>query len=410
MTRAPAPYTDKPVPGWDSEYIDKDVRNTVHDFACWINYLLNPSDHDGPRRYVCGGQEGCGFYYDSTRKRNEAELDHFHNISQTHGEAARWELRSVLQDLKVPSLFHAIHAFCGMLWHEHSTMGDAFRALTDGELCKSHLRISSGKSLLYDHDMSFCKFRAAMEVIPGLGGEDPRHATCLYYQRSIVIHAERLENQAILLAEALGRYRGCFEGSRNKVKSLMQRTTEIFAAIDEGGLAIDISGWDIANAVLGSLLALPLTATTGAVGATIVGTITSLIAGEIIEEFQGSVEVERADWLRAPPGLGSANRAHWFEIVNPLIDAFDRAGNELFDMIDVNNQNGIAQDTERKLSKLIQETSQGSPIPKSPSEVGVVIVDSHFLCDRASVCGNYMELVKEYENAGIDAGIEPGRD
>ncbi|WP_143230891.1 hypothetical protein [Actinosynnema sp. ALI-1.44] len=140
------------------------------------------------------------------------------------------------------------------------------------------------------------------------------------------------------------------------------------------------------------------------------GVISSLVGGEIVEEVKESVEVERADWLRVPPGLWTANRPHWREVVDPLVGAFNRFGNELVEVLDVGSEKGIAQNVLGDLRGVVNETTQGAPIPRSPNEPGSVILDSHFRCDGSSGCGLCLEKVKAYEDAGIDAGLEPGKD
>lgn len=404
------PIEFDPLPGWhsdnpsDEKWVDHDVRPEVEEFAQWINYLLNPQKHDGPRRYVCRGPAGCGYHYDSTRLLSEAQLypidvmaPPHHNPRQHEGEA-EWELESVLVGIDAQGLFHGIHAFCGILWGSRSTMDDAFRSLTGSHLCKEK-KLSPKQCELYQHQDRFCRFRASMEVVQGIGEEDPRYASCLYYQRAVVKYSESLTNRALVLGEALERYRAIYSGKRDYIKRVMQRMTEVFDAMVKGP-SIEITGAEIASAVLASVLA--ATVTPGAIGAVaygmIVGTITSIVAGEIVQ----GVESEPAGWLHPPSDYTGLDN-EWIELVNRFSAEMNKCGDEAFAALDMNSDAGLSHIVQRQLDNIKYET-QDVTLPKLPPDSDIWL-ESSFRCD--TTCSIYPDALKEYEEANLNPG-NPG--
>lgn len=119
------PVSTEPNAALFTEEIDDHVANQATDFARWIEYLLNPQTHDGPRIYKC---PNCHQPREVNQKLPPGQFI----CGCTPGGAYTrdCELRSVLDGIDPARFFYALHALCG-IWHAApGGIGEAFRGLT----------------------------------------------------------------------------------------------------------------------------------------------------------------------------------------------------------------------------------------------------------------------------------------
>lgn len=359
---------------WDNGPLDDDVRDQVREFACWINYLMNPDQHDGPRRYACrGAAEGgcgvdCGYHFDSASKLEPQDLkQHVHHADNADGSvgpplySSSWDLQPVLQGVEPSTLFYAIHAFSGIRWSPPSNMETAFQNLKDSYLCSAEKKLSPKTSELYYHDATFDDFEARMKTVQGMGEADPRYKSALSYQASALKYAESHENQMFVLAEALGRYRGLYLGARDKILLLMKRMTETFDKKVHLEPEESLTEGEIAGALLSAALGAVFAAATGGTGAMAYGAITgaigSLIVGEITEDEAGNLY--RPGQPQHPP----THSLYWLGLIDWYVQQVNQIGDEAFHALDINNPESLIHKVGRQLTSVKNETAAEPPAP-----------------------------------------------
>lgn len=340
MTTINNPATDfAPCDEWDNGPIDEDTKDTVIKFAAWLNYLLNPELHDGPRRYICAD---CGDKIDSNKKLTEGELNSYpHGPGDFTHTWAEWELHSVLQGFDASAAFYAIHELSGMRWFPPSTMERVYTELHDGYLCSAEGKQNPERSPLYKREHSYNVFaRKLSELLAGIGEEDPRYAEAKTYHDKVLQYAESHENQMWILAETIGRYRGAFLGARNLVLDRMEKMVELFEEKVKPH-PTEIS-W---SRLLEVTLPIALNAVFSLVPAvSIPGKMfAGVITGAISELIVGKIDKDEAGKQYEPKGPNDPPHyaEDWLDLVNWFVSEADRISNELFISIVPSPETGV---------------------------------------------------------------------
>ncbi|WP_143230515.1 hypothetical protein [Actinosynnema sp. ALI-1.44] len=306
--------------------VDDHMKDAVGDLAAWVDYLLTPDSHDGPRIHACQ-HPGCDYVFrwhkrDPTIENNPSGPLYTHTVGANHLEG--FQAESVLRGLDPHHFFYAASALSGM-WQEAPggiaavyellcvkfLLNGATKDKEQDTYFLQEVPVPEGRETIRD-DLAFMRK-------PWLR---PHEEKAYVYEKDIVDFAIGHEACMYVLAEALAKYRAIFLEARNHVRDLMNELTERFDQMLKESTAPTPVSINWYGLVFTGIVNAVITVATGGQNAVLAGAIA--LAADAVTKVDGATEIEGSDWA---------------ELSKSFFDKMDSIGDDVFMAVgDLNNK------------------------------------------------------------------------
>lgn len=328
-----------------AETVDEDAWQPAEDLAAWVQYLLHPEEHDGPRVYKC---PDCDAAYESNHKMEEAD-DAFHRCPVS-GLLPHTALDSVLRHVEPAHFFQALHAFCGMSHLQPGGIGDAGDRLTTPYLLDGHTKSDKDGIEYAAHTVPGGKQTKIKDDMLQMrdGWSAPESDIAHAFEDKFIDFAIGHENAMYVITEALAKYRFIFLQARNDVRDCMEKLTKAFDDKTHSGPTG--GGFDYFSLVLGAVTSVVIAVGTGGTGAaTAFGVAVNAVSNAVGQSAKKPRTVEGETW---------------YKLVDSYFEEVDRIGSDAFHAV-----NNLGEELATQLDKI--RTAHGAAPPALPAELTV---------------------------------------
>lgn len=328
----PPGYSAMPVAGIDATN-DPELAKAAAEVNAWVQYLLHPETHDGPRMIVNPGAYGEDGYNGRLVEDVIAESPNADDPTELDGNSAG-EVRPILDEHKGdPGVFFRVaKAISGV---KASTMEPAYNALARGTLTWSgdrqppegHLPASDALRYAELHPArgDWREMRKTWDCQESWAADE--------YENDFIGYQVRIENAMHLVAEYLAKYRAAFAQASKDLAQLMTRFTEICGAHDftgpPAGSTKDVDWSTVAiSSVVGAAVTVLTGGTAAAVGIALIGDV---VVATLTAAEKGGQQTPRK----------LADSHFLCDVANDFLEEADRIERELAEAISGRDDDGI---------------------------------------------------------------------
>ncbi|ONI79741.1 hypothetical protein ALI144C_23600 [Actinosynnema sp. ALI-1.44] len=278
--------------------VDPELATAAAELNSWIQYLLSPNGHDGPRIYRAVGVDDSGSVpQDAEMPQRMPNLDsdpQYRTVSVIDGYAADpgallrpAEAVAGIQQALVDATYSKLVAGC-FTWRT----GDHTSAGTKPDTGEPVSNVKYNERYPVRQDWA--------EMRDGWHGS--ARFAAYRYEREFIPYQVYTENCSYVIAEHLVRYRAIFQKASSDIAALMNALTKTFAQHNwYGGGGITI---DIASVVVTALVAAATTVLSGGGAGLTSAVVLTEAVGEAIKTAESKQEnrttslIEDRDYLR----------------------------------------------------------------------------------------------------------------